>query len=110
MDGLIWVVDSADRNRLKESQIELMNLLQCDLIRGGIPIIIFANKQDMKHALHPSDVARFLEFHKLTTKEGFKNVIYIITNNYGQQVGHTNIQEIKIRLSYMVRVRFQAKV
>ena len=69
MDGLIWVVDSADRDRLKESHTELMNLLQCDLIRGQIPILLFANKQDTKHALHPSDVARFLEFHRISTKE-----------------------------------------
>ena len=69
MDGLIWVVDSADRDRLKESHVELMNLLQCDLIRGQIPILLFANKQDTKHALYPSDVARFLEFHRISTKE-----------------------------------------
>ena len=55
MHGLIWVVDSEDRDRVKESRDELMNLLQSDSIRGQIPILLFANKQDRKHALHPSD-------------------------------------------------------
>ena len=67
------MVDSADRDRLKESHAELMNLLQCDLIQGQIPILLFANKQDTKHALHPSDVARFLEFHRISTKETISN-------------------------------------
>ena len=53
--GLIWMVDSEDRDRFKESRDELMNLLQSDSIRGQIPILLFANKQDRKHALHPSD-------------------------------------------------------
>ena len=55
MHGLIWVVDSEDRDRFKESRDELMNLLQSDSIRGQIPILLFANKQDRKHALQPSD-------------------------------------------------------
>ena len=46
MHGLIWVVDSEDRDRFKESRDELMNLLQSDSIRGQIPILLFANKQD----------------------------------------------------------------
>ena len=69
MNGLIWVVDSEDRDRFKESRDELMNLLQSDCIRGQIPILLLANKQDRKHALHSSDVARFLEFHKICTKD-----------------------------------------
>ena len=44
--GLIWMVDSEDRDRFKESRDELMNLLQSDSIRGQIPILLFANKQD----------------------------------------------------------------
>ena len=80
MNGLIWVVDSEDRDRFKESRDELTNLLQSDFIRGRIPILLLANKQDRKHALHPSDVARFLEFHKISSKDEVTNVEVI---NYG---------------------------
>ena len=80
MNGLIWVVDSEDRDRFKESRDELMNLLQSDFIRGQIPILLLANKQDRRHALHSSDVARFLEFHKISSKDEVTNVEVI---NYG---------------------------
>ena len=80
MNGLIWVVDSEDRDRFKESRDELMNLLQSDFIRGQIPILLLANKQDRRHALHSSDVARFLEFHKISSKDEVTNVDAI---NYG---------------------------
>ena len=73
MDGIIWVVDSDDGDRYKESRDELMNLLQSDTICGQIPILLFANKQDGKHALHSSDVARFLEFHRIRSKNDFTN-------------------------------------
>ena len=54
MHGLIWVVDSENRDRFKEIRDELMNLLQSDSILGKIPILLFANKQDRKRELKSS--------------------------------------------------------
>ena len=48
-DGIIWIVDSNDPVRLEESRDELMNVLsmRSDEILNGVPILLFANKQDL---------------------------------------------------------------
>jgi len=44
--GLIFVIDSADQQRIKEAQYELENVITNDEMRG-IPVEILANKQDL---------------------------------------------------------------
>ncbi len=41
--------------RLEESRDELANLLQEDAL-AGVPLLIYANKQDLTHAVSPEDV------------------------------------------------------
>jgi ADP-ribosylation factor-like protein 2 len=53
-DGLIWVVDSADRTRLRDCAQELLGLLQEERLMGAT-LLIFANKQvaiepDLNHS------------------------------------------------------------
>merc|ERR1712097_141983 len=52
-DALIYVVDSSDRRRLEEAAMELSELLEEDKL-SGIPVLIFANKQDLMSAV-PAD-------------------------------------------------------
>merc|ERR1711937_670583 len=52
-DALIYVVDSSDRRRLEEAGEELAALLEEDKLQG-IPVLIFANKQDLISAV-PGD-------------------------------------------------------
>jgi hypothetical protein len=51
----IYVIDASDKPRMEESRDELANLLQEDAL-AGIPLLIFANKQDLLHAITPEDV------------------------------------------------------
>ena len=60
-DGLIWVVDSSDRERLGICRDELVSLLKEDRLAGA-SLLIVANKQDVPGSLTPSEVARFLDF------------------------------------------------
>lgn len=48
-DVLCYVVDSSDARRLEESGNELKELLAEDKL-GGIPLLVFANKQDLLQA------------------------------------------------------------
>ncbi|KAL9642277.1 hypothetical protein ABK040_007276 [Willaertia magna] len=58
-NGIIYVVDSADRERLKESKQELLNLLE-DQDLKSVPILIFANKKDKEGALTATElIAQF---------------------------------------------------
>lgn len=59
-DGLIWVVDSADRRRLKDCKEELMGLLSQEKLAGA-SLLIFANKQDLAGSLKSEEIAEALE-------------------------------------------------
>ncbi len=54
-DGLVYVVDSSDEVRLKECTEELQNLMQEDNLKN-VPMLVFANKQDLQFALDAEEV------------------------------------------------------
>lgn len=65
-DGLVWVIDSADRRRLEDCKIELYKLLQEERLEGA-SLLILANKQDLPGALSASDIAEILELPTIKT-------------------------------------------
>ncbi len=62
--GLLFVCDSADSERIGEAREELRKLLQSDELRG-VPVVVAANKQDMPGALSASQLAEKLGLHQL---------------------------------------------
>uniref|UniRef100_A0A8C5DDF7 ADP-ribosylation factor-like protein 3 n=1 Tax=Gouania willdenowi TaxID=441366 RepID=A0A8C5DDF7_GOUWI len=63
-DVLIYVIDSSDRKRFEETSMELADLLdQEDL--AGVPLLIFANKQDLTTASTASELAEGLHLHTI---------------------------------------------
>lgn len=54
-DGLVWVVDSADRMRLESCKQELRVLLQEERLAGAT-LLVLANKQDLPGALSANDI------------------------------------------------------
>merc|ERR1711966_586956 len=54
-DALVYVVDSADRRRLEEAGQELADLLEEDKLTG-IPVLVFANKQDFISAVPQEEI------------------------------------------------------
>ena len=63
--GLLFVVDSADRERLEDARQELENILTSDEMTG-VPVEIIANKQDL-----PSKIA-------LTDKLGLADMLGLV--------------------------------
>merc|ERR1712031_121990 len=59
-DALIYVVDSSDRRRLEEASEELLTLLEEDKL-GGIPVLIFANKQDLISATPADEIVESMD-------------------------------------------------
>ncbi|XP_071349588.1 ADP-ribosylation factor 4-like [Trachinotus anak] len=57
--GLIFVIDSNDPERIKEAAHELHGMLEEDELRG-VAILVFANKQDLPRAMSVSDVTTAL--------------------------------------------------
>ncbi|XP_018571979.1 ADP-ribosylation factor-like protein 2 [Anoplophora glabripennis] len=65
-DGLIWVVDSADKRRLEDCRNELHVLLQEERLSGAT-LLIFANKQDLPGACSAEELRDVLELEKIKT-------------------------------------------
>jgi len=55
-DALVYVIDSSDSRRLAESGQELRELLAEDKL-GGVPLLVFANKQDLLQAVSADEIA-----------------------------------------------------
>eukprot|EP01119_Soliformovum_irregulare_P009366 TRINITY_DN22631_c0_g1_i1.p1 TRINITY_DN22631_c0_g1~~TRINITY_DN22631_c0_g1_i1.p1 ORF type:complete len:187 (+),score=42.74 TRINITY_DN22631_c0_g1_i1:70-630(+) len=58
-DGVVWVIDSADRRRLQDCQEELQQLLKEEKLAGA-SLLIFSNKQDVEGALNEKQIVEML--------------------------------------------------
>ena len=65
--GLIFVVDSNDRERMSEAKEELQKMLEEDELRDAV-LLVFANKQDLPNALSVSQIQEQLGLHNLRNK------------------------------------------
>ncbi|XP_052005669.1 ADP-ribosylation factor-like protein 3 [Xyrauchen texanus] len=61
-DLLIYVIDSSDKKRFEETGLELSELID-EKNLAGVPILIFANKQDLATASQASEIAEGLNLH-----------------------------------------------
>uniref|UniRef100_A0A4W5LNI4 ADP-ribosylation factor n=1 Tax=Hucho hucho TaxID=62062 RepID=A0A4W5LNI4_9TELE len=62
--GLIFVVDSNDPERINDATEELQNMLEEDQLRDVV-LLVFANKQDLPNAMSVSDITNKLGLRKL---------------------------------------------
>merc|ERR1712159_374717 len=54
-EGLIFVIDSNDRDRIEDAREELMKLLLDDEMRDAV-VLVLANKQDLPNAMTAAEV------------------------------------------------------
>ncbi|XP_024372119.1 uncharacterized protein [Physcomitrium patens] len=66
-DGLIYVVDSCDRERIGKAATEFQQIINDPLMRNSA-ILVFANKQDMKGALSTAEVCEQFELFNLKNR------------------------------------------
>ena len=67
-DGLIYVIDSSDTYRLEESGKELRILLEENQL-SGIPLLIYANKQDLNLSLSPEEIMNDLNLSNIINRK-----------------------------------------
>ncbi|KAI6077177.1 ADP-ribosylation factor 4 isoform X2 [Aix galericulata] len=65
--GLIFVVDSNDRERIQEAAEELQKMLQEDELRDAV-LLLFANKQDLPNAMAISEMTDKLGLQSLRSR------------------------------------------
>lgn len=68
--GLIFVVDSNDRERISEAKDELMRMLQEDELRDAV-LLIFANKQDLPNSMTAAEITDKLGLHTLRNRQWY---------------------------------------
>lgn len=96
-DVLIYVIDSADSKRFEETGEELNELLLEEKL-VGVPVLIYANKQDLMNAEPASEIAEGLNLHTIrdrkwqiqpcsaTNKEGVKDGLdWVMKNSKSSQ-------------------------
>lgn len=66
-DGLIYVVDSLDRERTGKAKAEFQAIISDPFMRNSA-ILVFANKQDMKGAMTPMEVCEALGLYDLRNR------------------------------------------
>uniref|UniRef100_A0A2K5M7Q4 ADP ribosylation factor 1 n=1 Tax=Cercocebus atys TaxID=9531 RepID=A0A2K5M7Q4_CERAT len=62
--GLIFVVDSNDRERVNEAREELVRMLAEDELRDAV-VLVFANKQNLPKAMNAAEITDKLGLHSL---------------------------------------------
>lgn len=68
--GLIYVVDSNDRDRIEEARDELKKMLSEEELRNAT-VLVFANKQDLPNAMPVADLTQELGLPNLTNRKWF---------------------------------------
>ncbi|EDO32348.1 predicted protein [Nematostella vectensis] len=66
-DILIYVIDSADRKRMEETGTELDELLEEEKLIG-VPLLVFANKQDLMNAATPAEISSNLGLNTIRSR------------------------------------------
>ncbi|KAG5439775.1 hypothetical protein PCANB_000057 [Pneumocystis canis] len=63
--GLIFVIDSADKDRIDEARKELHRIITDCEMRDSV-LLVFANKQDLDNAMSPTQVTEKLQLQKIS--------------------------------------------
>ena len=64
-DAIIFVVDSADRERMEEAREELWAVLELDETPRDTALLVLANKQDLPSAASAAELTDRLDLYKL---------------------------------------------
>ncbi|KAF6128868.1 ADP ribosylation factor like GTPase 9 [Phyllostomus discolor] len=102
---LIFVVDSADHNRLPEAKKYLHQLIETNPF---IPLVVFANKQDLKTAYHITDIHEALALSEVGNDRKMFLFGTQVTEN-GSEIPST-MQDAKDLIAHLAAGDFQFPV
>mmetsp|Transcript_46765 Transcript_46765/g.77445 ORF Transcript_46765/g.77445 Transcript_46765/m.77445 type:complete len:181 (-) Transcript_46765:57-599(-) len=78
--GIIFVIDSNDRERTSEARDELHRLLADDQLRDAA-ILILANKQDLPHSMSPAEITDKMNLHSLGQRQWYMQSACAVTGD-----------------------------
>lgn len=91
-DGILFVVDSVDVERMEEAKMELMRTAKCP-DNQGVPVLILANKQDLPGARDPKELEKFLGLHELSPLYPTLNLTSLSSSSSSNSTNNTNSQQ-----------------
>ena len=68
--GIIFVVDSNDRDRISEARDELQLMLNVDELKQAL-VLVFANKQDLPNAMNAAEVTEKLSLNSIRKRQWY---------------------------------------
>ena len=95
-DAIIFVVDSADSDRLEEARLELLKIAKLTE-RYSVPILVLANKQDLPGALELVRLERELGLKELGRNVGWAVRSCCGVTGEGLEEAFTGLQELIMR-------------
>lgn len=85
--GIIFVVDSNDRERIAEAREELQRMLNEDELRDA-QLLVFANKQDLPNAMNAAEITDKLGLQGLRQRTWFIQVRFL--TSFPRQIDQPN--------------------
>lgn len=101
-DGLVFVVDSAEAERLEEAKVELHKITRTSE-NQGVPLLVLANKQDLPAALPVCEVEKLLTVHELGANTLHHVQGCSAVDGQGLQMGLEKLYEMILKRKKMMR-------
>ncbi|KAJ3029998.1 UNVERIFIED_CONTAM: Arf GTPase arf3 [Siphonaria sp. JEL0065] len=79
-EGIIFVVDSADRDRIAEARDELQHILTQEQLNNA-HLLVLANKQDLPNAMSSSELAEKLGLNNIRTRNWYLQATCAVTGD-----------------------------
>ncbi|OWF55418.1 ADP-ribosylation factor-like [Mizuhopecten yessoensis] len=68
-EGLVYVVDSSDVQRMSEAKDELFGILNSPDMSASCPVVVIANKRDMPNAMKPSEIIDSMDLRSMRNRK-----------------------------------------
>ncbi|XP_022217385.1 ADP-ribosylation factor-like protein 4C [Drosophila obscura] len=88
-DGILFVIDSVDTERMEEAKMELMRTAKCP-DNQGVPVLILANKQDLPNACGAKELEKLLGLHELHNPVPNMPTISSSSSSTGNLIGYSS--------------------
>ncbi|XP_070837775.1 ADP-ribosylation factor-like protein 4D [Chaetodon auriga] len=101
-DGLVFVVDAAETERMEEAKVELHRITR-SAENQGVPVLVLANKQDLDGAMSASEVEKVLALHELSSSTLHHTQGCSAQDGQGLQPGLEKLYEMILKRKKMLR-------
>ncbi|XP_071387114.1 ADP-ribosylation factor-like protein 4D [Centroberyx affinis] len=101
-DGLVFVVDAAETERMEEAKVELHRITR-SAENQGVPVLVLANKQDLDGAMSALEVEKVLALHELSSSTLHHTQGCSALDGQGMQPGLEKLYEMVLKRKKMLR-------